>query len=281
MIIDRVRAWKRSRASSGWRRRVAGPIAVGLSVLGVATFLSACAATPDFFSATANGDGTITLSWADVSNDGFFCPNFDGYAVYMSTTPGGEDTTGAPLNAFLTNGEQVTTTQNTYKVTGLQPGTTYYFVVLTIGQLPNGTTTCIAAPSTEESATTVSQHVADGPVQVSLEWDTTADLDLHVAEPDLTEIYYGNTTSADGGTYGIDANGGCENTTTSPVETVNWTNPPPSGTYTAKVIYFSECDGGTGPQSFTITVTVRGQVILERDGTINAPGDELDYSYSV
>jgi len=282
MVIDRIRRWNLARVSSGWRRRITRGVAVGVSVAAFAAFLSACAATPDFFFATANGDGTITLHWDDVSNAGLLCPNFDGYAVYMSTTPGGENTTssGTPLNAIVINGQQITTTQNMYTVTGLQAATTYYFVVMTVAQLTNGST-CIATPSKEMSATTVGQHVASGPVHVSLTWDTTADLDLHVVEPDTTEIYYGNTTSADGGTYGTDANGGCTDTTTSPEETVSWSNPPPTGTYTAKVVFYSECDGGTGPQDFTITVTVGSTVVLNQDGVLNAPGDEKDYNYSV
>jgi len=291
MIRDRVRGGK-SRGSSGWRRRLTRGVAAGLSVVGLAVFLSACTATPNFVVALANRDGTITLSWADVSDDAFACPTFDGYAVYMSTTPGGEDTTGTPLGAIPVNNQVVTNTTlinapyfggtdyYEYTVTGLQPGTVYYFEVLTIGELPSGNA-CIASPSMEMSATTAGQPNAG--LQVILTWQSTADLDLHVLEPNGTEIYYGNTVSSDGGTYGIDANGGCSNTTTSPAETVTWQTTPPSGTYTERVEYYEPCPGtgGSGPQNFTVTLKSGGNVVGQQNGTVNSQGDDQDFQFTV
>ena len=292
MIVDPVRTWRQGRVSSGRRRPIAKGIAAGLSIIVMAVVLSACAATPTLFTATANANGTITLSWADVSSDGYLCPNFDGYAVYISTTPGGEDTTGPPVGATLVHGQSVSPTKQDLNesgfptgsyslvVAGLQPGTTYYFVVLTVGTLADDTTTCIASQSAEMSASTVAQ--ASGGVLVTLSWSSTADLDLHVVEPDGTEIYYGNTTSADGGTYGADANGGCSNTTTSPEETVTWNETPQSGTYTIKAVYYEACQGtgGTGPQSFTINV-YRGGPIYHTNGVVNSPGEEQDYTVNL
>jgi len=295
MIVGRARTWRQAGGSSGRRRRIIRGLAAGVSIIALAAVLSACTATPKFFDATANSDGTITLTWADVSNDGpiLDCPTFDGYAVYMSTTSGGEDTTGVPLDAIMKNSQLITPSHQdlndsgfptggySYKVRNLHPGTTYYFVVLTIGQLSDGSA-CIASPSPEKSATTAGQQLGTGAVQVTLTWSTTADLDLHVLEPNGTEIYYGNRT-ADGGTLDVDSNGGCSNTTTSPVENVFWANTPASGTYTAKVEYYEGCagTGGTGPQNFTITVKINGSVVLQQNGTINNPGDELDYPYTV
>jgi len=114
-------------------------------------------------------------------------------------------------------------------------------------------------------------------------WSSTADLDLHVAEPDGTEIYYGNTVSADDWTYGNDANGGCVNTTSAfPYETVTWpTIPLMVGTYTVKVVYYSECDGGTGPQTFHVSAVRDGRLILDQGGTVNAPGNEQDFTFDL
>ena len=48
-----------------------------------------------------------------------------------------------------------------------------------------------------------------GDVQATLSWDHEADMDLHLFDPDGEEIYYGNDTSASGGTLDHDANVGC------------------------------------------------------------------------
>jgi uncharacterized protein YfaP (DUF2135 family) len=114
-----------------------------------------------------------------------------------------------------------------------------------------------------------------------LTWSSTADLDLHVVDPNSTEIYYGNT-SGDGGTYGLDANGGCtDNVSTTPAETVTWANPPPFGTYTIKAVYYEGCNADTGPQNFTVTVVHGSSTIFSQSGVVNGPGDEQDYTFSV
>jgi len=124
------------------------------------------------------------------------------------------------------------------------------------------------------------QPLGTGAVQVTLTWSTFADLDLHVLEPDGTEIYYDNRTSTDGGTLDVDSNGGCNNETNSPVENVYWTNPPPAGTYTARVVYFEDC-AGSGPQTFTLTVKINGRVVLQQQGMVNAANDSQDFTFTV
>jgi uncharacterized protein YfaP (DUF2135 family) len=126
------------------------------------------------------------------------------------------------------------------------------------------------------------QTLGTGSVQVTLTWSTVADLDLHALEPDGTEIKFSNRTSASGGTLDVDSNGGCSDLTSSPVENVFWANPPPPGTYTARVVYYQECGGsGSGPQSFTITVKVNGSVVLQQGGTLSGSGTSQDFPFTV
>jgi uncharacterized protein YfaP (DUF2135 family) len=117
---------------------------------------------------------------------------------------------------------------------------------------------------------------------VTLTWSSEADLDLHVLEPDGTEIAFDNRTSSDGGTLDVDSNGGCGDTTTSPVENVFWRNPPPNGTYTARVVYFEECGSGSGagPQTYTITVKINGQIVLQQQGTATVD-ESHDHPYTI
>ncbi len=98
-----------------------------------------------------------------------------------------------------------------------------------------------------------------GDVQVTLRWQSTADLDLAVTDPTGATVDYGNQTSPSGGTLDVDSNAGCSTPTTSPVENVFWpTGGAPDGQYTIAVTYFDVCPGGEGPQPFELTFLVNG-----------------------
>ena len=147
------------------------------------------------------------------------------------------------------------------------------------------TTTTTSPPSTTQSTAPNGRPLGTGAVQITLTWSTTADLDLHTVEPGGTEIYYGNRTAADGGTLDVDSNGGCHDTTTSPVENIYWATPPVAGTYIARPTFYAECPSasppGTGPQTFTLTIKVNGQVVQQKQGTLNAAGDTQDVPFTV
>jgi hypothetical protein len=101
-----------------------------------------------------------------------------------------------------------------------------------------------------------------GSIEVSLLWNTSADLQLLVREPSGTAIYDDRPRGDSGGTLAENGNVNCTDTTTSPVSYVYW--PPelrPAGTYEVEVWYQSQCND-TSPVTFTLTVRVDGQVIL-------------------
>jgi hypothetical protein len=98
-----------------------------------------------------------------------------------------------------------------------------------------------------------------GDVQVTLRWNSTADLDLHVVDPNGCEVYYRNPTCPSGGKLDVDANADCENVTTRPVENIFW--PPgqaPRGEYKVFVHYYARCSGASSTESFTVRVLVDG-----------------------
>ena len=89
-----------------------------------------------------------------------------------------------------------------------------------------------------------------GDVQVSLTWNTTADLDLWVTDPAGERIYYGNRTSASGGQLDVDDRSGFG------PENVFWpTNGAPAGTYTVQVDHYS----GASPSAWRVTTVVAGR----------------------
>jgi len=111
-----------------------------------------------------------------------------------------------------------------------------------------------------------------GDVKVTLRWYTKDDLDLHVIDPELHEIYYSDKISPSGGQLDRDSNAGCSEPTSTPVENIFWPEgEAPPGEYVIKVKYYSDCVS-SGPVPFEITVTVDGQT-QTFDGQISNSGD--------
>ena len=77
---------------------------------------------------------------------------------------------------------------------------------------------------------------------MSLVWDVSCDLDLHVYEPSGTEIYFDNMgPTADSGTQDTDAEEVGENGLA--VENISWETGP-GGTYRISVKNFASCIPG-------------------------------------
>jgi hypothetical protein len=112
--------------------------------------------------------------------------------------------------------------------------------------------------------------VGTGEVQVSVSWNGKSDVDLHVVEPGGEEIYYGNPTSATGGTLDLDSNAGCAIDDVNN-ENITWANAP-SGTYTVRVDYWDSC---TVTQSdYVVTVQRKGQPVQTFSGSFTGAGDQ-------
>jgi hypothetical protein len=100
-------------------------------------------------------------------------------------------------------------------------------------------------------------RVGNGDVQVSVSWTGASDVDLHVIDPSGEEVYFGNLTSASGGTLDLDSNAGCS------IDNVNNENivwpvgGAPSGEYTVLVDYWSDC--GVAQSDYVVTIQAEGQ----------------------
>ncbi|MGE0352020.1 MAG: YfaP family protein [Gemmatimonadales bacterium] len=115
-------------------------------------------------------------------------------------------------------------------------------------------------------------RVGSGDVQVSVSWDAPTDVDLHVIDPDGEEIYFGNLTSASGGTLDLDSNPAC-NLDNINNENVVWpTGTAPSGTYTVFLDYWSDCSQPVS--NYVVTVLIRGQPAQIFSGSMTTTGQQ-------
>lgn len=104
---------------------------------------------------------------------------------------------------------------------------------------------------------------SSGNIQVTLAWNTGADIDLYVTDPAGETISYSHRQSASGGNLDHDARGNCrsdqDNNT---IENVYWNSPnPPSGTYQVALHYWGECNSNAGPTTTTLSISVGGRII--------------------
>lgn len=129
-----------------------------------------------------------------------------------------------------------------------------------------------AASAGDYTAAAVSfVRVLSGDVQVSIAWDSPADVDLHVIEPGAEEIYYGNPRSTAGGVLDLDSNAACGS---DGPRNENITYPgvtPPSGTYTVRVDYWDSC--AATETRYVVTVLVRDRPPQTYTGTFTGSGD--------
>jgi hypothetical protein len=109
-----------------------------------------------------------------------------------------------------------------------------------------------------------------GDVKITLSFDRTHDLDLHVVEPNGEEISYENNASATGGFLDLDSGLNCE---PSPANSENIFWPPggaPSGEYRVTVHNYQHCTPGEIP--FTVRIAYDSTVTIHRgsfaDGTV-------------
>lgn len=111
-----------------------------------------------------------------------------------------------------------------------------------------------------------------GDVKITLSFDRTHDLDLHVVEPNGEEISYENNASATGGFLDLDSGSNCE---PSPANSENIFWPPggaPSGEYRVTVHNYQHCT--PGEIAFSVRIARDSTVTIHRgsfaDGTVGS-----------
>ena len=116
-------------------------------------------------------------------------------------------------------------------------------------------------------------QVGTGKLQVSVSFDNAKDIDLHLIEPNGAHIYYGHSSSSNGGQLDLDSNAGCS------IDNINNENiyyeddaTVEAGTYKAYVVMYENCDESVAT-NYVLTVRYNGRVLNTVTGTfpVGAP----------
>ncbi len=132
----------------------------------------------------------------------------------------------------------------------------------TSGTVKQGYPPCLGVPNNGQP----DYSVGTGEVQVTLNWNATVDLDLHVTEPSGEQIYYDHPYSGTNGQLDLDNR--CSNFVTGRPENIFW--PPagsggaPSGHYLVQVAWYDNCSGAATEVPFSVRVVIRGRVFTFR-----------------
>jgi len=117
--------------------------------------------------------------------------------------------------------------------------------------------------------------VGTGDLQVSVSWNTRADVDLYLQEPNGELIYFVNSSSEAGGVLDLDSNVGCpENGPQN--ENITYENVvPPAGQYLVSLDLFSTCSVVTSPTDYVVTVRI-GDDVQTFTGALQPDGSSRD-----
>jgi hypothetical protein len=103
-----------------------------------------------------------------------------------------------------------------------------------------------------------------GAVQVTISWNSGADIDLYVTDPSGSTLYYNeqHNRSRIGGHHDHNARGDCRREQQNArVENAYWPAPAHAGKYRVALHYFSPCDRGASSTVVTLSVAVRGELL--------------------
>lgn len=106
-------------------------------------------------------------------------------------------------------------------------------------------------------------NLPNGSVEVSLQWNSLADLQLLVRDPLGQAVFDDQPQIPGGGTLAANGNVNCTPAEGSPVSYIYWPEGrlPSAGPYEIEVQFQSQCND-TSPVQFTLNVVVNGQLIL-------------------
>jgi hypothetical protein len=115
-----------------------------------------------------------------------------------------------------------------------------------------------------------------GQIQISLAWDSSDDLDLHVLDPNNEKIWYSHKRSRSGGVLDVDMN--ARAITLRPVENVFWANGrAPRGKFRVKVVCYKYRGRNGTKVPFRVRMKIDGRVLPIWSGFVNARNGSTVY----
>ena len=121
-----------------------------------------------------------------------------------------------------------------------------------------------AGPAASNTIST--SDLAHADVAAVVSWSVPSDVDLHVLDPNGYEVYFGQTSSPEGGKLDIDSNAACDIDNVDR-EIISWPQgTAPHGTYKVWVEYFDDCQVTSTPWTLTVSAKGSGGVLTTVSG---------------
>jgi hypothetical protein len=190
----------------------------------------------------------------------------------------GRATVEAP-SAFTEVWFGVEGTTGAWRVT-LPTGVTSQQVVITLASSLPGTNFSLRTAAGATSRTgpvfltpITPTDLATSAVAVTLTWNTASDVDLHVIDALGQEVYYGETTTPEGGSLDLDSNPDCDIDNVNR-EIISWpAGAAPRGSYQVRVHYYDDC--GVAATNWSVSVSKNGTVVgSSLTGTFTGEGTD-------
>lgn len=140
----------------------------------------------------------------------------------------------------------------------------------------------LAPTSVPAASFTPGQILTTIGLEVSLQWDTLANLDLEVRDPVGGSLRFATPSVASGGTFGVNVNSVCNTRVETPTETAQWPSGAlPTGSYELLIYYqpLEDCPT-TEPVNFSVGVSLDNQALESIESTIN-PNETFITSFVV
>ncbi|MBZ0297963.1 MAG: pre-peptidase C-terminal domain-containing protein [Anaerolineae bacterium] len=141
-----------------------------------------------------------------------------------------------------------------------------------VGGTEGGYELLLTGPSGDLPQEVLDLGLPRGAIEVSLTWNTNADLQLLVRDPRGDSVYDDSISVASGGQLAADGNVNCVPAQTSPVSYIYWPEGALTpGLYEIEVLYQNQCND-TRSVNFNLTIRVDGQTVFA--DTANPTPDE-------
>jgi len=251
----------------------AEPIAIGSTVSGVIsntapaqafTFEGTAGTTVDIVAEAQTGSLDTAIALYDPNN-----------AVVATNEDANENTTNSALRVSLTQDGTYTIIVSRY---ALSIGGTEGEFTLSVTEAAGGE--AAATPVVSGTTPLDELDLPQGAIEITLTWNTFADVQLLVRDPNGDSVYDDQEQVTSGGTLALAGNVGCLEPTNTPVSYIYWpANRLPQGTYEIEVWNQNSCEDTT-PVTFDLSVTVLEQTVLNTQQQI-APDARFMITFEV